>query len=612
MAKPRPPEEGPYPAIGEYALISDCHSAALISRAGSIDWCLLDRFDGRPVFARLLDWERGGHFQIAPERACEVEREYCGESNVLRTRFHTERGVLELTDFMPVDGGDSEDEGSAEPVAHHQVLRHVRCTDGRICVLVDFAPRFDYGTTVPRIERHSDGAVVVYGGADALLFQCDMGIEPADEGSCHATAELAAGDEIRIALTRYAAHRLQDAKPLSASDFEERLRSTIRFWSRWTRRCTYEGPHRDAVIRSALVLKGLTYAPTGAIVAAPTTSLPESIGGVRNWDYRFTWLRDATMILDSFLALGYPDEAERFGGYIWRTTAGRPEDLQIMYGIEGERLLSEVELDPLEGYRHSRPVRIGNAASEQFQLDVPGDMLNVAERYATLSERIDENRWGFLRGVVAYVAERWREPDHGLWEIRGEPRLLTHSKIMCWVAVDRAIRIARALDLEAPLDDWMRLARKIRSVVDQNGHDPGTSSFVRELGGSVPDASLLQASLLGFCDPGDERVRATAARVREELSVDDLVYRYRCDDGLPGEEGAFLLCSFWLVDVLSQLGHSDEALELFDRLVDVGNDVGLLAEEVDPSSGSMLGNFPQGFSHLGLINSAIRLAEVEE
>lgn len=270
-----------------------------------------------------------------------------------------------------------------------------------------------------------------------------------------------------------------------------------------------------------------------------------------------------------------------------------------------------MELDLLEGYRRSRPVRIGNAASEQFQLDVPGDMLNVAERYATLSDRVDENRWGFLRGVIAYVAERWREPDHGLWEIRDEPRQLTNSKIMCWVAVDRAIRIARALELEAPLDDWRSLAREIRSVVDRDGHDPGTGSFVRELGGSTPDASLLQASLVGFCDPDDARVNATVARVREELSTNDLVYRYRCDDGLPGEEGAFLLCSFWLVEVLSQLGRLDEALELFDRLVALANDVGLLAEEVDPGSGALLGNFPQGFSHLGLINSAVRLAEAE-
>src|SRR5690606_28856973 len=538
-----------------------------------------------------------------------VTRSYLPGTNVLQTRFETEGGVLVLTDCLPVrrqPEGASGGEDTVRPHPYHQVLRFVTCEAGEVSVGVTFVPRFDYGLTIPRFEPVSDHLGLVFGGADALLFQSEIPILHCDEHACRYEGRLRQGDRARLVVTYGLPHELRP-HTFSAEEVEQRLAATRDFWEKWTSRCTYEGPYRDAVVRSALVLKALTNAPTGALVAAPTTSLPEEIGGVRNWDYRYTWLRDASLALQALFELGYVEEAAGFHEYLWRTTAGRAEDLQIMYGLGGERLLPEVALDHLDGYRGSRPVRIGNAASEQFQLDIPGEMLELAWEHHQHGGAIEPGFWRFLTGIVAFVADNWARPDSGLWEVRGERLHFVHSKVMCWVAVDRAIRLARARGAPAPLAAWERLRGAIRRRVEEEGVDPDTGAFVRSFGTRVLDASCLLIPIVGFLPPRDARVRATIEQIERRLVKDGLVHRYRTDDGLPGGEGAFLICSLWLVECLALAGEVERARERFEHLLGFANDVGLLSEEVDPASGALLGNFPQGFSHLGLIEAAATL-----
>ena len=440
------------------------------------------------------------------------------------------------------------------------------------------------------------------------MLQSDLGIH----GDGSAVRTLRAGDSAHAVVTYGRPHQVQ-AELLSPGRVARRVNATLRFWREWSSRCSYEGPYRDQVLRSALVLKGLTNAPTGALVAAPTTSLPEEIGGVRNWDYRYTWLRDSAFILYALNTLGYTDEARAFIRWLERTVAGRAEDLQVMYGVGGERMLPEVELTELEGYRGSRPVRIGNAAAGQFQLDIYGEVVDTIWLYHRYGGKIGPTGWQQLIELVDYVEQRWTEPDDGIWEVRGPRRHFVYSKVMAWVAVDRAIRLARRLERPCPLERWKSLRRSMRARIESEGVDAASGAFVQAFGSTAVDASALLIPEVGFVPRDDPRVRATVDRIERELCRDGFVYRYRdTDDGLAGGEGAFLICSFWLVDNLVFSGRRERARELFERLTAHANDLGLMAEQFDPVAGTQLGNFPQAFSHMGLINSAIQLAGSDE
>ncbi len=595
-----------YPAIAAYALLSDCHSAALVSRDGSVDWCCFDRFDSGPVFARLLDWSQGGYFQIAAAEPYTSHRRYLPGTNILETTFQTATGVLKLTDCLAIHEASAAED--AEAVApYRQLVRLLTCEAGEVTVRSEFCPRFDYGLTTPQLIRVAPDLATVYGGADALLVQSDLMDEHTELAGFTGTRTLQAGDKACAIVTYSRPHELRPHR-LEYAAIEARVQATRRFWEDWSKRCTYEGPYQEHVLRSALVLKGLTNAPTGAIVAAPTTSLPERIGGVRNWDYRYTWIRDASYALYALFTLGYTDEAHAFMRWLKRTTAGRADELQVVYGVGGERLLHEFEIKKLEGYRESRPVRIGNAASTQFQLDAYGEVLDTAWLYHRRGGPIDSSTWDFLVRLVEHVEQVWQRPDEGIWEIRGPRQHFVYSKVMAWVAVDRAIRLARSLELNAPLDHWRALRDQMRQRIESEGVDPATGAFVQAFGSQELDASALLLPLRRFLQRDDPRVRATLERVVSELSEHGLVHRYkRLDDGVPGSEASFVICSFWLVDNLVLTGQVDRGRELFERLLGYANDVGLLSEEVDPVSGELLGNFPQAFSHMGVINSAIQL-----
>jgi GH15 family glucan-1,4-alpha-glucosidase len=597
-----------YPPIADYALLSDCHSGALVSKDGSIDWCTFHRFEARPVFARILDWAKAGFFRIAPLHDDYAStRRYLPGTNVLETSFETPTGTLVLTDFfafrVPASG---EDARSAHPA--HQLIRIARCTDGEVAVKVKLVPRFDYGLTTPRLETLSDDLVIVYGGADALVLQSELPFGDAERSATEGNRTLHTGEQAFVVLTYQLPHELEPGR-LTGEEVEAKLEETTSTWAAWADRCRYDGPYREQVVRSALVLKALTNGPTGSIVAAATTSLPEEIGGERNWDYRFSWLRDSALTLNALFALGYTDEAHAYMAWLKRTTAGRASELQIMYGVGGERLLPEVELDWLEGYRGSRPVRIGNGAAQQFQLDTFGELLDTAWLYRRHGGEIDEIFWDFLSRVGGAVLRKWREPDQGIWEIRGEPRHFVYSKVMAWVALDRLVRLAELDGRAGEVESWRAAREEIRELVEREGVDSESQSFIQYFGSRALDASNLMIPIVGFVPHSDPRAKATAERIVAELSADGFVYRYLTDgvDGLSGDEATFAICSFWLVECLARAGEGERARELFERLLAFCNDVGLLAEEIDPHSGELIGNFPQAFSHLGLIQAAIAL-----
>ena len=590
-----------YPPISDYALLSDCHSGALVSKDGSIDWCVFHRFEARPVFARLLDWKKGGYFQIAPTGEYESSREYVPNTNVLETRFETADGVLTVRDALVV----RVEEGHPD----HRLVRRLLCDSGSVEVRLRFEPRFDYALTQPRVELVEDDLAIAYGGPDALILQSELTIGATEMSACEAVQTLAEGDEPLVTLTWCLPQELKPDR-LPREQILGELDGTIGYWQAWAERCTYDGPYRDEVVRSGLVLKGLTNGPTGAIVAAATTSLPEDLGGERNWDYRYSWLRDSALTVNALFMLGYTEEAHAYMTWLRRTTAGSAKALQIMYGAGGERFLPEIELDHLEGYRGSRPVRVGNAAAEQFQLDVYGEMLDAAWHYRRHGGEIDDVFWEFLRRVGQAVLEQWEQPDSGIWEIRGELRHFVSSKVLAWVALDRLLRIAKADERDGEVDAWREACHAIKKAVDDEGVDPKTQAFRQYFGDDGrADAANLLAPIAGFVDFDDPRVRATSELVSKDLAADGFVRRYVTDgmDGVGGDEGAFLICSFWLVECLARGGDEKRARELFARLLSTCNDLGLLSEEVDPATGELLGNFPQAFSHLGLIQAAIAL-----
>ena len=580
--------------IESYALLGDTHTAALVDRHGSLDWLCFPRFDSPACFAALLGTPENGRWLLAPADGGEsTSRSYRDGSLILETRFETAGGAVTVIDFMPPRDTAPD------------VVRIVRGDSGRVAMRSELRIRFDYGSIVPWVRRAGDGRITAVGGPDALCF--DTPVEVHGEGmSSVSEFEVAAGDEVPFVLTWHPSH---EPAPPAINPFLA-LEETDAWWAEWSGRLVHAGPWKDAVERSAVVLKALTYHPTGGLVAAPTTSLPENLGGVRNWDYRYCWLRDATFTLDALVATGHTEEAIAWRDWLLRTVAGDPSKLQIMYGPRGERRLQEEELPWLPGYEGSAPVRIGNAASEQFQLDVYGEVIDSLHQGRKAGIEIDPNGWALERMLLQDLCERWRHPDEGIWEVRSERRHFTHSKVLAWVAFDRGVKAVERFGQHGPVDAWREHRDAIKAEVLAEGWDDERGSFVQSYGSKTLDASLLILPLVGFLPASDERMASTVRAIERELVVDGLVRRYdpaEADDGLPGDEGAFLMCTFWLVDCLQQMGRIDEARDLFERLLDLRNDLGLLSEQYDTEAGRLVGNFPQAFSHVSLIHSARNL-----
>ncbi|HEU4974905.1 MAG TPA: glycoside hydrolase family 15 protein [Baekduia sp.] len=582
--------------IEDYALVGDLESAALVSRAGSVDWLCLPRFDSPACLAGLLGEPEHGSWELAPATAViGCSRRYLPGTLVLETRHETPHGTVLVLDFMPR-------RGDGPP----RLMRIVQGVTGRVPMRMRLRLRPDYGAITPWVERAPDGVMAV-AGPDAFRLSTPVPLDTED-ASITAEFSVSAGASTRFALGWWPSH--EPSPPVE--DADSALARTQAFWRAWTERGTYRGEYAEAVQTSLIALKAMISETTGALVAAPTTSLPEDLGGVRNWDYRYCWLRDSVLTLDAMLVGGYLDEALRFRDFLLRVATGNPTDIQIMYGIGGERRLTEFELPHLPGYEQSPPVRVGNAASEQFQLDVYGEVMSLAHTAATALGHVNERMWPRWRAAVEHVAAIWREPDDGIWESRGPRRHYTYSKVMAWVVFDRAIRLAQAFDLDGPVERWTAIRNDIHREVCQRGFDEGRGTFTQSYESRALDASALTIPLVGFLPGDDERVTGTIDAVRRELGADGLVARYstRPDghagsaDGLPGGEGQFLACSFWLVSALALNGRVDEARELFERLLSLRNDVGLLAEEYDVGRGRQVGNFPQAFSHLALIEAA--------
>jgi GH15 family glucan-1,4-alpha-glucosidase len=577
--------------IEDYALVGDLQSAALIGKDGAVDWMCVPRFDSPACFAALLGDADHGRWRLAPAGAVvATSRRYRPGTLVLETDFETPHGVVRVIDFMPRRGHGAP-----------RLMRIVEGLEGRVPMRMELKLRPDYGSIRPWVEPASDGVVAI-AGPDAFRLSTPIALELGD-GAVHADFVAAEGARQRFTLGWWQSH---EPSP-SVEDPDSALARTEAWWRDWSGRCSYEGEYRDAVVTSLIALKAMTSEPTGALIAAPTTSLPEDLGGMRNWDYRYCWLRDSVLTLQALLTGGYTDEALAFRDFMLRVATGDPAKIQIMYGVSGERRLVEFELPHLPGYEGSRPVRVGNAASEQFQLDVYGEILAAAFAAAVRLGGVEERLWPRWRAMVDHVGTVWREPDDGIWEARGPRRHYTYSKVMAWVVFDRALRIAERFGLDAPVERWSQTRDEIHREVCERGYDTERRTFTQYYGSEELDASTLTIPLVGFLAATDDRVTGTIDAVRRELGRDGFVSRYSTeatDDGLEGDEGQFLACSFWLVSALALNGRGDEARTLFDRLLDLRNDLGLLAEEYDVQRGRQVGNFPQAFSHLALIEAA--------
>jgi len=584
-----------------YALIGDCRGAALVSTRGGIDWLVTPHFDSGACFSALLGEEKDGAWRVGPvDQSARVSRGYRGDTLILETMFATAQGTARLTDAMLIAG---------ERPRH--IVRLLEGLDGELEFETRFLPRFDYGSSLPWLQE-IDGAIIAIAGPDGLVLRTSIALER-HERLYEARFHVRAGERIPFVLTWFPSH----LAPPTAIDLDVELTKTQAWWAEWSSRCTYQGPYREAVMRSALTLKALSFEPTGAIVAAPTTSLPETLGGVRNWDYRYCWLRDATFTMAALLNAGFRDEAEAFTAWLTRAIAGDPAELQVLYGLSGERRLPEHELDWLAGYEQSRPVRVGNAAYAQFQLDVYGEVVSALALAVHMGMQTHEAFWEMLLGIVDFVAAHWDNiPDKGMWEMRGAPRHFVYSKVMSWVAIDSAIKLVEAGVFSGPVDQWHLLRDRMSAQILERGFDAAQGAFVQSYGATHLDASLLRIVQTGFLPPSDPRISGTVTAIERELVRYPFVKRYDEEalpavDKLPSGDGAFLACSFWLCDAYVLMGEREKGHALFKHLLSLRNDVGLLSEEYDLERGRLVGNFPQAFSHLALINSAYLLAHAD-
>jgi GH15 family glucan-1,4-alpha-glucosidase len=578
--------------IEDYALIGDTQTAALVGKNGAIDWACFPRFDSGAVFAALLGDESNGHWTIAPAVPIRhVRRRYLERSLILETEYTTEQGTARVLDFMPIRGEAPD------------ICRIVEGVQGRVPFRMQLCTRFSYGRFKPLVRRRGE-VIALIAGSDALFLKSDVALTGAPD--CEATFEVEPGTRASFTLTWHPSHQ---SPPLQRDAVEE-LQSVREWWSHWFERCTYHGEWQEAVNHSLAVLKAMTFEPTGAIIAAPTTSLPEAIGGTRNWDYRYCWLRDATLTLDALLRGGYHVEARAWREWLVRAVGGDARQLQIVYGAAGERWLTERHAHWLRGYEGSRPVRVGNAAEEQLQLDVYGELMDAFSLARRAGIPPQEDAWDLQRGLLDHLESIWTQQDKGIWEMRGPARHFTYSKVMCWVAVDRGIKAVERSGLSGPLERWRALRDQIHAEICAKAYDSRRNTFVQFYGAKQLDASLLQIALLGFLPADDPRVSGTIAAIERDLMEDGLVRRYGADtdDGLKESEGAFLACSFWLADNYVLSGRLGDARKLFERLLSLRNDVGLLSEEYDPRARRLVGNFPQAFSHVALVNTALNLA----
>ncbi|HEY6426375.1 MAG TPA: glycoside hydrolase family 15 protein [Acidimicrobiales bacterium] len=619
--------------IADYALLSDRHSAALVSRDGSIDWLCLPRFDSPAIFGRLLG-DEAGHWSIRATSATGVSRRYLDRTMVLETTFRTSTGIVRITDALAMGAGNRGHElGRGAP---HLLLRRATCTEGEVELSLEYVARPEYGLVHPLLEP-VDGGAAAFGGADVMVLSSPTALTVDEERSAvSGQFQLCHGESAGFAVHHSTQSETGTARVWSQSEIGARLDDTVSAWESWSElHQAYAGPWRDLVHHSGRVLQALSYASTGAICAAATTSLPETVGGSRNWDYRYAWVRDASFTIQALWVAACPDEANQFFNYMTSSAAGsldRGNDLQIMFGIGGERDLSERELPQLEGWRHSVPVRVGNGAWNQHQLDVYGELLSAVHR---LSDRVFDvasrtvgplagpDKWDadpdlapatrrFFVQLADTAARRWQEKDRGIWEVRGEPRDFLYSKLMCWVALDRAVALADRLDVSDRVESWKQKEAQIREAILTRGWSDRANAFTQSFGSDELDASTLMVPLVGFLPADDPRVLATIHAIEERLTdARGLVYRYRSHDGLEGDEGTFLLCTFWLAQALARAGQPARARIVFERAAAFVNDVGLLAEEIDPASGQLLGNFPQAFSHIGLVNAAWAISEAE-
>jgi GH15 family glucan-1,4-alpha-glucosidase len=586
--------------IEDYGFLSDTQTGALVSRDGCIDWLCFPRFDSPACFASLLGDKENGHWRFFPdEEVTAVRRRYRGETLILETELETKSGAVRLIDFMPPRGENPD------------IVRIIEGLRGKVVMRMELILRFDYGHIVPWVRRRKrfEGLEAI-AGPNGLILRTPVEMRGKDLTTV-AEFTVAKGDRIPFVLTWYASHK----DPPRKINPEHALRDSEVFWGNWTKQFRSDGKWRDAVVRSLITLKGLTYAPTGGLVAALTTSLPEQIGGVRNWDYRYCWLRDAALILLVLLRAGYLEEATSWRQWLLRAIAGSPAQMQTIYGVSGERRLEEYEIPWLSGYEKSRPVRIGNAASNQFQLDVYGEVLAAVWQGDRAGIKMTEPDWALMVAIIEFLESHWQEPDEGIWEVRGGRQQFTHSKVMAWLAFDRAIKLVENCHCAADehLDRWEKIRDQIHAQVCERGYNPRKKAFTQVYGSDALDASLLTMPLGGFLPVTDERVRGTVEAIERELMHDGFVLRYRPQqtgvDGLPGNEGVFLPCSFWLADCWHLMGRKKEARELFERLLDIRNDLGLLAEEYDPRAKRQLGNFPQAFSHVALVSCARILSD---
>jgi GH15 family glucan-1,4-alpha-glucosidase len=584
--------------IEDYALIGDCHTAALVGKDGSIDWLCLPRFDSGACFAALLGTPDNGRWLVAPrDEVLAVRRSYRDDTLVLETEFETADGVVAVIDFMPAR--------DREP----NLVRIVEGRRGRVRMYTELVIRFDYGSIVPWVHR-TDCGIAAIAGPDGLSVVSTVPLRGEDLTTV-GEFEIEAGERAAFNMSYYRSDR-----PVSAIvDSAATLQETESWWREWTARCTYAGPDRDAVVRSLIVLKALTYEPTGGIVAAPTTSLPEFIGGVRNWDYRFCWLRDATLALLALISCGYTDEAGAWRSWLIRAVAGDPGTTQIMYGLAGERRLTEWEIPWLPGYEESRPVRVGNAAHGQLQLDVYGEVLDAMYQARQAGLAPLDDAWRVARKVIEWLVQNWDQPDEGIWEVRGPRQHFVHSKVMAWVACDRAVKAIERFGRDGPVEKWRAVRDAIHQQVCEKGYDRARNTFVQAYGSQALDASLLMIPLVGFLPATDPRMLGTVSAIGTHLMRDGFVARYDTqvtNDGLPPGEGTFLPCTFWYADNLALQGRRSEAREIYNRLLGLANDVGLLSEEYDTETKRLVGNFPQAFTHIGLITTALNLARPSE